>query len=230
MAGRNISVTHEALGTTRVMKTCGMMGEVVGKAASICIAKYCSPREIYTKHLDELKKLMQLPGKARRPTVTDEIVVPDDIPPLAGPHGPLSGINPNTLEGIVVDDTKATKTGSWSTAGGLKGFIGYGYLYANAANKASIDFEFNVPKPGRYEVRLSYGHHENRSTAVPVTVLFDSGSKFHNINMRQPPPLEGFISLGIYVFTPGNSGRVQITTEGTQGYVHADAVQVIPAK
>jgi hypothetical protein len=48
--------------------------------------------------------------------------------------------------------------------------------------------------------------------------------------MRQPPPLEGFISLGIYVFTPGNSGRVQITTEGTQGYVHADAVQVIPAK
>jgi hypothetical protein len=230
MAGRNISVTHEALGTTRVMKTCGMMGEVVGKAASICIAKYCSPREIYTKHLDELKNLMQLPGKARRPTVTDEIVVPDDIPPLAGPHGPLSGINPNTLEGIVVDDTKATKTGSWSTAGGLKGFIGYGYLYANAANKASIDFEFNVPKPGRYEVRLSYGHHENRSTAVPVTVLFDSGSKFHNINMRQPPPLEGFISLGIYGFTPENSGRVQITTEGTQGYVHADAVQVIPAK
>jgi hypothetical protein len=230
MAGRNISVTHEALGTTRVMKTCGMMGEVVGKAASICIAKYCSPREIYTKHLDELKKLMQLPGKAQRPTVTDEIVVPDDIPPLAGPHGPLSGINPNTLEGIVVDDTKATKTGSWRPADGLKGFIGYGYLYANAADKASIDFEFNVPKPGRYEVRLSYGHHENRSTAVPVTVLFNSGSKRHNINMRQPPPLEGFISLGIYGFTPENPGRVQITTEGTQGNVHADAVQVITVK
>ncbi len=33
MAGRCISVTHEALGTVRVMKTCGMMGEVVGKAA-----------------------------------------------------------------------------------------------------------------------------------------------------------------------------------------------------
>ena len=34
MAGRCISVTHEALGTVRVMKTGGMMGEVVGKAAS----------------------------------------------------------------------------------------------------------------------------------------------------------------------------------------------------
>ena len=30
MAGRNISVTHVALGTIRVMRTTGMMGEVVG--------------------------------------------------------------------------------------------------------------------------------------------------------------------------------------------------------
>ena len=36
MAGRNISVTHVALGTTRVMRTTGMMGEVVGMAASLC--------------------------------------------------------------------------------------------------------------------------------------------------------------------------------------------------
>jgi len=63
-----------------------------------------------------------------------------------------------------------------------------------------------------------------------VTVLFDSGSKRHNINMRQAPPLEGFISLGIYRFTPENRGRVQITTDGTQGIVHADAVQLIPIK
>ena len=33
MAGRCVSVDREALGTVRVMKTGGMMGEVVGKAA-----------------------------------------------------------------------------------------------------------------------------------------------------------------------------------------------------
>ena len=33
MAGRNISVTHVALGTTRLMRTTGMMGEVIGMAA-----------------------------------------------------------------------------------------------------------------------------------------------------------------------------------------------------
>ncbi len=54
MAGRDISVTKTGLGPVRVMKTCGMMGEVVGKAASICIKRKAFPRDIYEKHLDEL--------------------------------------------------------------------------------------------------------------------------------------------------------------------------------
>jgi len=59
MAGRDISVTHEALGAVRVMRTCGMMGEVVGMAASICRKHKCSPREVYEKHLDELIDLLK---------------------------------------------------------------------------------------------------------------------------------------------------------------------------
>ena len=58
MAGRDISVTHAALGTIRVMRTGGMMGEVVGMAASICKDHRCSPRGVYQKYLPELKALM----------------------------------------------------------------------------------------------------------------------------------------------------------------------------
>ncbi len=58
MAGRDISVTHIALGTTRLMRTHGMMGEVVGMAASICKKHGCNPRDVYKSHLDELKELM----------------------------------------------------------------------------------------------------------------------------------------------------------------------------
>ena len=58
MAGRDISVTHVALGTVRVMRTCGMMGEVVGMAAAVCQRKRVSPRGVYEKELDELKALM----------------------------------------------------------------------------------------------------------------------------------------------------------------------------
>ena len=59
MAGRNISVTHVALGTVRVMRTTGMMGEVVGMAASICKKYQVNPRGVYRSHLPELKDLMK---------------------------------------------------------------------------------------------------------------------------------------------------------------------------
>jgi FAD-dependent oxidoreductase family protein len=58
MAGRNISVTHVALGTVRVMRTTGMMGEVVGMAASICKNHETGPRDVYDRYLPELRELM----------------------------------------------------------------------------------------------------------------------------------------------------------------------------
>ena len=58
MAGRDISVSHIALGTTRVMRTTGMMGEVVGLAAAVCARRRCDPRIVYEDYLDELKAEM----------------------------------------------------------------------------------------------------------------------------------------------------------------------------
>lgn len=58
MAGRNISVTHLALGTVRVMRTGGMMGEVVGMAASICSKNNALPRDVYQTYLGDLKEML----------------------------------------------------------------------------------------------------------------------------------------------------------------------------
>jgi len=65
MAGRDISVTHEALGAVRVMRTGGMMGEVVGMAASICVRRGTNPRGVYGEHLGELKEMLVkgVPGR-----------------------------------------------------------------------------------------------------------------------------------------------------------------------
>lgn len=59
MAGRNVSVTHIALGTVRVMATTSMMGEVVGMAAKICKQYDIFPRDVYKDHLVELQDLMK---------------------------------------------------------------------------------------------------------------------------------------------------------------------------
>lgn len=58
MAGRNISVTHVALGTVRVMRTTGMMGEVIGMAASVCKKYSAEPRDVYKNYFNDLKQLM----------------------------------------------------------------------------------------------------------------------------------------------------------------------------
>jgi len=70
MAGRDISVTKEGLGPVRVMRTCGMMGEIVGKAAAICVREATTPRGVYERHLAALHELMRQPGEARAAVVS----------------------------------------------------------------------------------------------------------------------------------------------------------------
>ena len=66
----------------------------------------------------ELDALLKLPGKARRDTPEDEIVIPSDALPLAGPHGPPTGLTPEQLGGVVVDDRDAQKEGKWTEGTG----------------------------------------------------------------------------------------------------------------
>jgi hypothetical protein len=61
LAGRCISTTHVALGTTRVMNTGGLMGAAVGKAAALCKRHGCLPREVYERHLDEFREALRQP-------------------------------------------------------------------------------------------------------------------------------------------------------------------------
>ena len=69
MAGRDISVTHKALGAVRVMRTCGCMGEIVGMAAAVCKRHGADPRDVYLKFLEELKTFMKRgAGKGDLPT------------------------------------------------------------------------------------------------------------------------------------------------------------------
>ncbi|MEX0320875.1 MAG: FAD-dependent oxidoreductase [Puniceicoccaceae bacterium] len=46
LAGRIISASHIAFGSTRVMATCGAGGNVVGMAAALCSEKKCNPADL----------------------------------------------------------------------------------------------------------------------------------------------------------------------------------------
>src|SRR5215203_5464234 len=127
MAGRCISVTHEALGTVRVMKTGGMIGEVVGKAISVALKNQCTPREVYERYWPQLVELLQLRGAARRETLDAPIQLPAGYQPPAPiqdkHEGGEPGLKAASLGGIVVDDEKAKLTGSWTKGHGLPDYV-----------------------------------------------------------------------------------------------------------
>lgn len=54
-AGRNVSCTHAAMSSTRVMGTCMTMGEAVGTAAAMAVRKKIRPRQI-SNHIGELQQ------------------------------------------------------------------------------------------------------------------------------------------------------------------------------
>ena len=58
LGGRLISLSHVAFSAVRVMRTLGVLGEVVAMAAKVCCEKDVLPREVGTEHLDRLKELM----------------------------------------------------------------------------------------------------------------------------------------------------------------------------
>ncbi|MEU3831829.1 FAD-dependent oxidoreductase [Streptomyces microflavus] len=58
LAGRDISASHVAFGTTRVMATCAVTGEAAGVAAGICVQNELTPRQLGDQHLDLLQQTL----------------------------------------------------------------------------------------------------------------------------------------------------------------------------
>lgn len=57
-AGRNISMTHTAMSSIRVMATCALLGQAVGTAVSIAKKNEIPPHGVYLEHLEELQQLL----------------------------------------------------------------------------------------------------------------------------------------------------------------------------
>ena len=58
MAGRNLSASHVAFTSTRVMGTCSTVGQAVGTAAAMCCEYGLTPRDLYQRK-DRLRELQQ---------------------------------------------------------------------------------------------------------------------------------------------------------------------------
>ena len=211
-----LSASHIAFGSIRMEPVFMVLGQSASTAACQAIDANADVQKIdYAKLRAKLLADNQvLVWKGKRPT-------------------PAKRIDPKTIKGIVIDDHQAKLTGFEFLSSSAGPLIGVCYRHDGNTKqcKQSARFIPNIPRDGVYEVRIAYSPHSNRATNVPVTVRHGKGMSKHTINQRKKPPVDGaFVSLGQFSFSAGKEGWIEISNEGANGYVIADAVALIPVK
>ena len=149
---------------------------------------------------------------------------------VTGPTTP-SIVAASELPGIVVDSSQARAVGEWKHSRYSSHFVGDGYLHDLNTGKGEKTLTFlpDITRPGTYEVRVAYVHAPNRAANVPVTVFHADGETAVQVDQQEPPTIDGrFVSLGQFRFEGNGFGYALVSSEGTTGYVTADAVQFIP--
>jgi hypothetical protein len=140
------------------------------------------------------------------------------------------GINPDNLQGLVIDGREIKLKGEWTQSASLRPFVGNGYFHDGNGGKGmkSAEFPFSPVKDGIYEVRISYIPSGNRAGAVKYSVSSEQGVEERVVDQRKVVGLgEIWHSLGSFTFKAGKSYAVSLQNEGTQGYVVVDALQLL---
>lgn len=206
-----LSASHVAYGSIRMEPQYMIAGQACGVAAVLALRSHQAVQEVDVPALQaklrEKKQVLELP-----------------LPP--------GSIAAKDLPGIVVDDSAAQFTGEWtasSSSGGVDGF--YRHDGNEGKGQKTARFEARVPKSGRYEVRYAYTVAPNRATNVPVTVVSAEGAKTVTVNEKRPPDFDkAFVSLGVFRFAAEEPVIVNVGTDKTDGYVVADAIQLLPVE
>lgn len=138
------------------------------------------------------------------------------------------GVDPASLQGIVVDDAQATLSGEWSGSTSMGKWVGSSYQHDGGGRdgQSVARFEAQLPQAGRYEVRLAYSANPNRATNVAVVVHHAGGQQTVTVNQKETPPIDGlFLSLGEFEFRNDLPAAVVISNREADGHVIVDAVQ-----
>ncbi len=137
----------------------------------------------------------------------------------------------STTPAIVVDNAAAsgvTITGVWTASSGVAGFYGSNYLLdgnTGGTGGKSVRFTPTLPLAGRYDVYLRWTADPNRASNMRVEVNSTAGTAFLKVNQQANGG--AWVKLGAFDFAAGASGHVRLRNDGANGWVVADAVQLV---
>lgn len=210
-----LSSSHIAFGSIRMEPVFMLLGQSAATAASQAIGTEVAVQDVdysvLRKQLLQDGQILEYTGPPRRR------------------GGGRTGINSKTLKGLVVDNDQAELTGPWQSNNVTHPRVGGTYVHDNneAKGKCVATYTFKLPTAGRYEVRISWPPNQNRATNVPISIHATDETKSVTVSQKSSGE-NGFNSVGTFEFS--DVAIVEISNAGTNGYVIADAVQLLPAK
>jgi hypothetical protein len=203
-----LAASHIAYGSIRMEPVFMAMGQSAATAAALALDAGTTVQKLdYATLKERLLKdgqILEWTGPARR----------------AAAPAP-------TLEGIVLDDTEATKTGEWKPGaiGGSRR-MGSGYIHDGNEHKGAcaVTWTSTIAEAGEYELVLHFPPNGNRATNVPVTIEADGVSSSATVNERDE---KAAASLGLFRVGAGKSVSVTVSNRGTNGHVVVDGLQIL---
>ena len=163
-AGRNISASHAALSSTRVMGTCSILGQALGTAASIAVKEKISPRQVSEERIDCLQNMLMdddcyLPYKTRR--ISDLTAKAELTASKSNPEALRNGI-----DRIINDDDN----GFWCDKGD---FIKYSFEKSEKVDYVRLVFDSNLSRSCGH---LPQKFHLSQENHQPPEILVKSFS------------------------------------------------------
>ena len=210
-----VSSSHIAFGSIRMEPVFMILGQSAATAAVFAIEDEVSVQEVpYDKLASRLSEDGQVLELVRSNRVT---------------RG--NGIDPDSLNGVVIDGKQVKFVGEWVESSSLRPFVGSSYFHDENGGKGmrSAQFPFLAPNDGLHEIMVAFVPSANRAGKVRYEIKHDKGLVKVVLDQRKNGDREKiWHSLGSFVFQKDKPYSVSVHNEGTEGYVIADAVQVIP--
>ncbi len=165
-AGRNVSVTHAALSSTRVMFTCATTGQAAGTAAAIAIREKCTPAGVYDHHIAELRQTLA-DDDSYLPWFTRAIPELSQTARLTASEGDPEPLR-NGIDRPVRDASGAWNDNSWTGAPG-----------------SWVQYEFNAPAHVTL-ARFTFDSDLNRKGQGAASTHWEKNI-LSNYPLHQPP-------------------------------------------
>ncbi|WPU92050.1 FAD-dependent oxidoreductase [Mucilaginibacter sabulilitoris] len=198
-----LSASHMAYGSIRMEPVFMVLGQSAAVAACQAINGKTTVQGVDIKHLQTELKNNPLADHS-----VPEILVDND-----DPHG-------------------IVKTGNWvrETVGGY----GPSLLIDTLSAKADVKFIPAVQKAGEYHIYFYYAKLPHGSNAVDIK-LFDGQNTTNKTIYKKDIEVVGqtsgeWVSLGTSTLPRGKKAYVQVTNDGADGAIVADAVLLVPVK